>query len=42
VPLGLGRIHELLPHSAEQQRAAWGHATISFALFQAAAAYGFS
>jgi predicted MFS family arabinose efflux permease len=42
VPLVLGRIHELLPHSAEQQRAAWGHATISFALFQAAAAYGFS
>ena len=24
------------------QRAAWGHATTSFALFQAAAAYGFS
>jgi predicted MFS family arabinose efflux permease len=42
VPLVLGRIHELLPHSAEQQRAAWGHATTSFALFQAAAAYGFS
>jgi MFS family permease len=42
VPLVLGRVHELLPHSAEQQRAAWGQATISFALFQAAAAYGFS
>ncbi|WP_244549151.1 MFS transporter [Bradyrhizobium canariense] len=42
VPLVLGRIHELLPHSVEQQRAAWGHATTSFALFQAAAAYGFS
>ena len=42
VPLVLGRIHELLPHSAEQQRATWGHATTSFALFQAAAAYGFS
>jgi MFS family permease len=42
VPLVLGRIHELIPHSAEQQRAAWGHATTSFALFQAAAAYGFS
>jgi predicted MFS family arabinose efflux permease len=42
VPLVLGRVHELLPHSAEQQRAAWGRATVSFALFQAAAAYGFS
>ena len=42
VPLVLGRIHELVPHSAEQQRATWGHATTSFALFQAAAAYGFS
>ena len=42
VPLVLGRIHELLPHSIEAQRGAWGHATISFALFQAAAAYGFS
>lgn len=42
VPLVLGRIHELLPHGAEQQRAVWGHATTSFALFQAVAAYGFS
>jgi predicted MFS family arabinose efflux permease len=42
VPLVLGRIHELVPHSAEQQRATWGHATTSFALFQAGAAYGFS
>jgi predicted MFS family arabinose efflux permease len=42
VPLVLGRIHELVPHSAEQQRVTWGHATTSFALFQAAAAYGFS
>ena len=42
VPLALGRIHELVPHSAEQQRATWSHATTSFALFQAAAAYGFS
>ncbi len=42
VPLVLGRIHELVPHSAEQQRATWGRATTSFALFQAAAAYGFS
>src|SRR5262249_49307018 len=42
VPLVVGRIHELLPHNTEQQRAAWSHATTSFALFQAAAAYGFS
>jgi predicted MFS family arabinose efflux permease len=42
VPLVLGRIHELVPHSAEQQRRTWSHATTSFALFQAAAAYGFS
>ncbi|GLR85515.1 YbfB/YjiJ family MFS transporter [Bradyrhizobium iriomotense] len=42
VPLVLGRIHELIPHSAERQRATWSHATTSFALFQAAAAYGFS
>jgi predicted MFS family arabinose efflux permease len=42
VPLVLGRVHELLPHCSDQQRAAWGHATTSFALFQAAAAYGFS
>lgn len=42
VPLVLGRIHELVPHSTEQQRATWSHATTNFALFQAAAAYGFS
>jgi len=42
VPLVLGRVHELLPHSTERQRATWSHATTSFALFQAAAAYGFS
>ena len=42
VPLVLGRIQELVPHSLEQQRARWSHATTSFALFQAAAAYGFS
>lgn len=42
VPLVLGRIHELVPHSTEQQRATWSYATTSFALFQAAAAYGFS
>ena len=42
VPLVLGRIHEQVPHSTEQQRTTWSHATTSFALFQAAAAYGFS
>ncbi|MCK1691144.1 YbfB/YjiJ family MFS transporter [Bradyrhizobium sp. 145] len=42
VPLVLGRIHELVPHSIEQQRTTWSHVTTSFALFQAAAAYGFS
>lgn len=42
VPLVLGRIHELVPHSTERQRVTWSHATTSFALFQAAAAYGFS
>jgi predicted MFS family arabinose efflux permease len=42
VPLVLGRIHELVPHAAELQRKAWSDATTSFALFQAAAAYGFS
>ncbi|ENN88714.1 major facilitator superfamily MFS 1 [Rhizobium freirei PRF 81] len=42
VPLMLGRIAELLPHHPAQQKIAWGMATIFFALFQAAAAYGFS
>lgn len=42
VPLVLGRIHELIPHDAAAQRAAWGRVTASFAVFQAAAAYGFS
>ncbi|MGZ9720482.1 YbfB/YjiJ family MFS transporter [Rhizobium miluonense] len=42
VPLMLGRIAELLPHHPAQQKAAWGIATVFFALFQAAAAYGFS
>jgi predicted MFS family arabinose efflux permease len=40
VPLVLGRIHELLPHDAAAQKAAWSTATTSFALLQAAAAYG--
>src|SRR5882757_3398385 len=42
VPLVLGRIHELIPHNAAGQRAAWAQATTMFALFQAAAAYGLS
>ncbi len=40
VPLALGRIHELLPHDAAAQRAAWSAATTGFALLQAAGAYG--
>lgn len=42
VPLVLGRVHELVPHEAAPQRAVWGHATTSFALGQAAGAYGLS
>jgi hypothetical protein len=42
VPLVIGRIHELLPHSSAGQRAAWAQATTTFALFQAAGAYGLS
>lgn len=42
VPLVLGRIHELLPHSAADQRAAWARATTMFAVFQAIGAYGLS
>jgi predicted MFS family arabinose efflux permease len=42
VPLVLGRIHELLPHSSSSQRAAWAQATTMFALLQAAGAYGLS
>jgi MFS family permease len=42
VPLVLGRIHELLPHDSAGQRTAWAQATTTFALFQAAGAYGLS
>ncbi len=42
VPLVLGRLHELLPHHPAEQKAAWSRATVSFALFQAAGAYGLS
>ncbi|MDE1994518.1 MAG: YbfB/YjiJ family MFS transporter [Rhizobiaceae bacterium] len=42
VPLVLGRIQEILPHSHVDQRAAWSRATTAFALFQALAGYGYS
>jgi predicted MFS family arabinose efflux permease len=42
VPLALGRIHEILPHSHVEQRAAWSKATTGFALCQALAGYGYS
>ncbi len=42
VPLVLGRIHELIPHDPDGQRAVWAQATTTFAVFQAAAAYGLS
>jgi predicted MFS family arabinose efflux permease len=42
VALVLGRVHELLPHAPAQQKAAWSKATTSFAVLQAAAAYGMS
>jgi predicted MFS family arabinose efflux permease len=42
VPLMLGRINELLLHHPSQQKTAWSMATVVFALFQAAAAYGLS
>lgn len=42
VPLVLGRVHELVPHDPERQRAAWSVTTMAFALGQATGAYGFS
>lgn len=42
VTLVLGRIQELLPHDASEQKAAWSVATVVFALCQALAAYGLS
>jgi len=42
VALALGRLQELIGPDVAEQRRAWGRATISFALFQAAAAYGYS
>ncbi|GGJ41236.1 YbfB/YjiJ family MFS transporter [Neoroseomonas lacus] len=40
VPLVLGRVHEILPHDSQAQKAAWSRATTAFALMQAAGAYG--
>ncbi len=42
VPLVLGRLREMLPHSPTQQKIAWSRATTAFALMQAAAAYAMS
>jgi predicted MFS family arabinose efflux permease len=42
IPLVLGRISELLSQHVEQQKAAWGFATVGYALVQAAGAYGLS
>jgi MFS family permease len=42
VPLVFGRVHELVPQKPAGQRSAWAQATTSFALFQAAGAYGVS
>ena len=39
VPLVLGRLREMLPHSPAAQKTAWSRATTAFALMQAAAAY---
>jgi predicted MFS family arabinose efflux permease len=42
VPLVLGRVREILAATPDRQQAAWSRATASFALMQAAGAYGFS
>ncbi|UFW88455.1 MFS transporter [Bradyrhizobium barranii] len=42
VALVLGRVHELTPHDATGQKAAWSAATTSFAVMQAVAAFGLS
>ena len=42
VPLALGRVHELLAHHPAAHKGAWSKATTSFAVLQAAAAYGLS
>jgi predicted MFS family arabinose efflux permease len=40
VVLVLGRVRELVPYSATQQKTFWSIATVAFAVGQAAAAYG--
>lgn len=42
VPIVLGRIQTMMPHDAHAQRVAWSRTTTAFALFQAAAGYGYS
>ena len=42
VPLSLGRIHDILPHSPTAQRTAWSRATIAFAVFQVLGGYGYA
>lgn len=42
VPLALGRTHEVLRHHPAAQKSAWSAATTSFAVMQAAGAYGLS
>ncbi|WP_321945550.1 YbfB/YjiJ family MFS transporter [Paraburkholderia sp. J10-1] len=42
VPLVLGRVNELLAHHPSAVKSAWSRATTSFAVMQAAAAYGLS
>jgi hypothetical protein len=42
VPLSLGRIHDILPHSHTAQRTAWSRATIAFAVFQVLGGYGYA
>ncbi|WP_028231117.1 YbfB/YjiJ family MFS transporter [Paraburkholderia mimosarum] len=42
VPLALGRVNELLAHHPSAVKDAWSRATTSFAVMQAAAAYGLS
>jgi hypothetical protein len=40
VPLGLGRVHELVPENAARQKAAWGLCATACALGQALGGYG--
>jgi predicted MFS family arabinose efflux permease len=42
VSLVLGRVYELLEHHPAEHKAAWGRATVAFAVFQALGAYAMS